>query len=561
MSAAAHGRAVRGAGVPRGLRRGHRSRSRTGACMPWPPRSARRRPVASPGAGRSRPTNRSSCRSIRTSSSRPRRKRASPRWPPRPAPDSTGRPGRGRGHAPDLRDPDPLRRPGWAGPRRCGRPDTTHDGRGGRPPRRHPLHGVHARLLAGVRVPREPAGGPGGPAARYATDGGAGRQRGDRRAPDGRVSHRLAGRLEPHRPDRCAAVGPASRSADAARPRPPGPLRAGRHLMLEVLEPGLLTTVQDGGRPGFTDLGVPVVVPATRGRSLWRTWWRATARRTPPSRSRSRARNSLSCAAASLPSRARSWVPTSSRSAGRSSRAPPTSSIRGPASLSTAPVVMTAAPGHTWPSREAWTSPSSSARAGRPSSAASAAWMDGRSGAATGSSRPARTTSARPGGSGRRRSPWTSRSARSASWHPRRRSAGRWRVRSRRSWTVTGGSARPRTVRASDSRGRRSRSTPAPPVSSRHGAPPRRGPGAGRRPADRAAGRRADRRWLSRGRRGARDRPADPRPAPARCTVPVRATTLTEVAAIRQARAIDLAHAARLLATAEDWHAVADAMG
>ena len=28
--------------------------------------------------------------------------------------------------------------------------------------------------------------------------------------------------------------------------------------MLEILEPGLLTTVQDGGRPGFTDLGVPV---------------------------------------------------------------------------------------------------------------------------------------------------------------------------------------------------------------------------------------------------------------------------------------------------------------
>ncbi len=28
--------------------------------------------------------------------------------------------------------------------------------------------------------------------------------------------------------------------------------------MLEVLEPGLLTTVQDAGRPGFTDLGVPV---------------------------------------------------------------------------------------------------------------------------------------------------------------------------------------------------------------------------------------------------------------------------------------------------------------
>jgi 5-oxoprolinase (ATP-hydrolysing) subunit C len=28
--------------------------------------------------------------------------------------------------------------------------------------------------------------------------------------------------------------------------------------MLEVLEPGLLTTVQDGGRPGFTDLGVPI---------------------------------------------------------------------------------------------------------------------------------------------------------------------------------------------------------------------------------------------------------------------------------------------------------------
>jgi antagonist of KipI len=28
--------------------------------------------------------------------------------------------------------------------------------------------------------------------------------------------------------------------------------------MLEILDPGLLTTVQDGGRPGFTDLGVPV---------------------------------------------------------------------------------------------------------------------------------------------------------------------------------------------------------------------------------------------------------------------------------------------------------------
>ena len=38
-------------------------------------------------------------------------------------------------------------------------------------------------------------------------------------------------------------------------------------------------------------------------------------------------------------------------------------------------------------------------------------------------------------------------------------------------------------------------------------------------------------------------------------------TTLTEVAAIRHARAADLIRAGRLLATAEDWHAVADAMG
>src|SRR6185436_18622035 len=71
-----------------------------------------------------------------------------------------------------------------------------------------------------------------------------------------------AGRLADHRPDGPAAVRPVRGSAGAPPTRRSHPLRAGRPPMtaddvFEVVDGGLLTTVQDLGRPGWAGSGVP----------------------------------------------------------------------------------------------------------------------------------------------------------------------------------------------------------------------------------------------------------------------------------------------------------------
>ena len=81
----------------------------------------------------------------------------------------------------------------------------------------------------------------------------AGKRR-DRRPPDGRLSGRDARWLASDRPDRPAALGSSRGSAGTARPRRPRAIRG--PLMLEVLEPGLQSTIQDAGRPGLAHLGL-----------------------------------------------------------------------------------------------------------------------------------------------------------------------------------------------------------------------------------------------------------------------------------------------------------------
>ncbi len=99
------------------------------------------------------------------------------------------------------------------------------------------------------------------PEARGAAHGRPGGERRHRRGADGDLPTPLPRRLADPRPDRQRLVGPAPRPAGAARPGHARPLRARRPArlkVLEVIEPGLLTTVQDGGRPGLGHLGVPV---------------------------------------------------------------------------------------------------------------------------------------------------------------------------------------------------------------------------------------------------------------------------------------------------------------
>src|SRR5262249_60551522 len=59
------------------------------------------------------------------------------------------------------------------------------------------------------------------------------------------------------------AFGPGPRRAGAAGARDRGPVRAGP-MILDVVDGGLLTTVQDAGRPEWTHLGVPVSGAADR---------------------------------------------------------------------------------------------------------------------------------------------------------------------------------------------------------------------------------------------------------------------------------------------------------
>ena len=96
-----------------------------------------------------------------------------------------------------------IRRPGSRGGRADGR---AHRGRGGEPPCRTRVHGVHAGLLSGLRLPRRR-----GPSPRGASEGDAAAPRaeglgGDRRPADRHLSGGLRRGLEPDRADERPAL-------------------------------------------------------------------------------------------------------------------------------------------------------------------------------------------------------------------------------------------------------------------------------------------------------------------------------------------------------------------
>src|SRR6185369_7673562 len=80
----------------------------------------------------------------------------------------------------------------------------------------------------------------------------------DRRDDERRLPARLAGRLADPRAHGRGDVGPVRDASSPAPPGRPGAVRArvSSVEVLEVVEPGLLTTVQDGGRPGLAGEGV-----------------------------------------------------------------------------------------------------------------------------------------------------------------------------------------------------------------------------------------------------------------------------------------------------------------
>src|ERR1035441_7723792 len=120
------------------------------------------------------------------------------------------------------------------------------------------VRSVFRGLLHLFPLPGRPAGG-----TRYAAPFGAAqtrarRQRGHRRRPGGYLSIGIAGRLAADRPHAAPVVRPASRAAAAAAHGRPGPLPGGGAAVsgIRVVSPGLLTTVQDLGRFGWTHFGI-----------------------------------------------------------------------------------------------------------------------------------------------------------------------------------------------------------------------------------------------------------------------------------------------------------------
>src|SRR4029453_12590723 len=214
-----------------------------------------------------------------------------PRRPPRPRPARGGRarprlpgpaargragPGRGprragRGSPPSGasrrrrggrragRDPGPLRR---RGPARGGPPDRAGGRGGGAAPHPPGVHRGLPRLQPRVPLPGRARPGPGGAPPRHPPDVDPGRLGRAGRRPDRHLPDRLPGRLAAHRPHRGDPVRPRPPSPGPAPPRLPPPLHGGG--MIRVRKPGLLTTVQDLGRPGLAHLGVPTAGAADR---------------------------------------------------------------------------------------------------------------------------------------------------------------------------------------------------------------------------------------------------------------------------------------------------------
>ena len=109
------------------------------------------------------------------------------------------------------------------------------------------------RLRARLRLPRRPRPAAARAAAPHPAGGGSSWGRGGGRRVHRDLPALLTGRLAAPRPDRPRTVGHRGPPAGPPPARHAGPLRAD---MIEIVEPGPLTTVQDEGRVGYRALGV-----------------------------------------------------------------------------------------------------------------------------------------------------------------------------------------------------------------------------------------------------------------------------------------------------------------
>ena len=111
------------------------------------------------------------------------------------------------GDRPPIEHPGPLWRERRSRPRQRRGPSRSRRRSRRGSPCRHDLPGVHARVRARLRVPRDPPGRAEPPAPRGTAHVGASGERRDRGPPDGRLSGRDARWLASHRPDRPARSG------------------------------------------------------------------------------------------------------------------------------------------------------------------------------------------------------------------------------------------------------------------------------------------------------------------------------------------------------------------
>src|SRR5690348_2331328 len=136
-----------------------------------------------------------------------------------------------------------------------------------RAPRGGGIHGGDARVRARLSIPARLGRGVARAAPRDAAHARSGRFGRDWRRTDGHLSARIAGRLAPDRAYATRAVRSCTRTAvpaGAGRPRALSRDRRGRirvvrgsgYMTIEVIKSGLLTTLQDAGRPGFAHLGI-----------------------------------------------------------------------------------------------------------------------------------------------------------------------------------------------------------------------------------------------------------------------------------------------------------------
>ncbi len=138
-------------------------------------------------------------------------------------------------------------------------------------------------LRARVRLPRRRRSAPAGATPQRAPHARACGQRRRRRPVQRHLSPRRAWRLAADRADGVRAVRPGARQPGGVRSRRPRAVRAPNERDRD-LSPGVLTTVQDLGRPGWRTSACRPRAPSIPVRSNAATGWSATT--VPPPRSR-----------------------------------------------------------------------------------------------------------------------------------------------------------------------------------------------------------------------------------------------------------------------------------